>query len=94
LADMQPTEPEIRQWCTACLAKVLKVPAERIDPQATFARLGVDSAAAVFLVLDIGEWLDLELPASIAFEYPSIAELAAYLAKECAQQHGAARRSR
>jgi acyl carrier protein len=94
LADTQPTEPEIRQWCTVCLAKVLKVPAERIDPQATFARLGVDSAAAVFFVLDIEEWLDLELPASIAFEYPSIAELAGYLAKECAHRHGAARGSR
>jgi len=93
LADMPPTEPEIRQWCTACLAKLLKVPAERIDPQATFARLGVDSAAAVFLVLDIEEWLDLELPASIAFEYPSIAELAGHLAKKCAHRHDAARRS-
>jgi acyl carrier protein len=93
LADMQPTEPEIRQWCIACLAKVLKVPTERIDPQATFGRLGVDSAAAVFFVLDIEEWLDLELPASIAFEYPSIAELAGYLAKECAHRHGAARGS-
>jgi acyl carrier protein len=93
LADMPPTEPEIRQWCTACLAKLLKVPIERIDPQASFARLGVDSAAAVFFVLDIEEWLDLELPASIAFEYPSIAELAAYLAKECAHRHAAARRS-
>lgn len=91
MANIQPTEPEIREWCTACLAKVLKVPAERIDPQATFARLGVDSAAAVFFVLDIEEWLDLELPASIAFEYPSIAELAAYLAKECADRRGAAR---
>ena len=94
MADTQPTEPEIREWCTACLAKVLKVPAERIDPQATFARLGVDSAAAVFFVLDIEEWLDLELPASIAFEYPSIAELSAYLARECADRRGAARRSR
>jgi acyl carrier protein len=93
LAVTQPTEAEIRQWCTTSLAKVLKVPTERIDPQATFARLGVDSAAAVFFVLDIEEWLDLELPASIAFEYRSIAELAGYLAKECAHRHGAARGS-
>lgn len=86
MADAQPTETEIHQWCTACLAKVLKVPPERIDPKATFARLGVNSTAAVLFVMDIEEWLDLDLPANIAFEYPSIAELAGYLAKECADR--------
>jgi acyl carrier protein len=90
LADAKPSESEIRQWCTSCLAKVLKVPAERIDPQATFARLGVDSAAAVFFVMDIEEWLDIELPANIAFEYHSIAELAGYLAKRCTDRRGSA----
>ena len=45
-----PTESEIRDWCVAYLAKSLKLAPERIDPQAKFARLGMDSAASVFLV--------------------------------------------
>jgi hypothetical protein len=32
---------------------------ERIDPQANFARLGMDSAASVFLIAELKDWLGL-----------------------------------
>ena len=35
-------EAEITAWCVAHLAKALRRPAEKIDPQTKFARLGVD----------------------------------------------------
>jgi len=51
---VNPTESEICDWCVAYLAKSLKLPPERIDPQAKFARLGLDSAASVFLAFKAG----------------------------------------
>jgi len=86
LGDAPPTESSICAWCASYLAKELAVPVSQIDPQAEFARLGIDSATSVFFVIDLEEWLGLELPSNIAFEYTSIAELAGYLARRCADR--------
>lgn len=79
-ADRRPTESDIRDWCTAYLAKSLKLSAELIDPNKKFARFGIDSASSVFFLMDLEEWLAIELPADIIFEYPTIAQLARYIA--------------
>ena len=76
------SEAEITAWCVAHLAKALRRPEEKIDPQTKFARLGVDSAMAVYLVAELEEWLGRELAPEVAFEYPTIAELARHLAGE------------
>jgi len=73
-------EAEITAWCVAHLAKALRRPGEKIDPHTKFARLGVDSAMAVYLVAELEEWLGRDLAPEVAFEYPSIAELARHLA--------------
>lgn len=75
-------EAEIIAWCVAHVAKALRRPTEKINPQTTFVRLGVDSAMAVYLVAELEEWLGRELAPEVAFEYPTIAELARYLAGE------------
>jgi len=75
-------EAEITVWCVAHLAKALRRPVEKIDPRTKFARLGVDSAMAVYLVAELEEWLGRELAPEVAFEYPTIAELARHLAGE------------
>jgi acyl carrier protein len=74
------SEAEITAWCVAHLAKALRQPEEKIDPQSKFSRLGVDSAMAVYLVAELEEWLGRELAPELAFEYPTIAELAHHLA--------------
>jgi acyl carrier protein len=84
-----PTESEIRDWCVAYLARTLKLSPERIDPQAKFARLGLDSAASVFLVADLEDWLGLDLSAELIFEHQTPAALARYLARRCASPSGA-----
>jgi acyl carrier protein len=70
----------IREWCVTCLARTLKVPASHIDPNTKFARLGMDSAMSVFFLLELEEWLGIELSSDLVFEYPSVAELARHLA--------------
>jgi acyl carrier protein len=74
------TESEIRDSCIGYLAKALKRPAQLIDPNAKFARLGVDSATSVFLLVELEELLGTELPANLVFEYPTIAQLARQIA--------------
>jgi acyl carrier protein len=46
----------------------------------TFARLGLDSANSVFLIVELEDWLGLELTPDLLFEYPTIGELARHLA--------------
>jgi len=74
-----PTELEIRDWCVAYLAKSFKTPVERIDPSAKFARHGMDSAASVFFIVELEEWLGIELPTEVVFNHPSPANLARHI---------------
>ncbi len=78
----RPTESAIRVWCVKYLARTLGLPEEAIDPEAKFARLGLDSANSVVLIVELEEWLGLELTPDLIFEHPTIAELARYLAGE------------
>jgi acyl carrier protein len=56
------------------------VPTSQIEPDTKFARLGLDSATSVFLVVELEDWLGLELESNVVFEHPSIGELARYVA--------------
>jgi acyl carrier protein len=76
------TEAAIRDWCTRYLAETLSLPANRVDPDVKFARLGMDSAMAAFFLVGLEDWLGIELPQDVVFEYPTIAQLARHLASE------------
>jgi acyl carrier protein len=73
----------------AYLAKTFKTPADRIRPHAKFARLGMDSAASVFFLVELEEWLGIELPTETVFAYPTPAELARYVAERHMLESGA-----
>jgi acyl carrier protein len=79
-----PTESTIRNWCVDYLARTLGLPDQPIDPDTKFARLGLDSANGVYLIVELEDWLGLELSPEVIFEHPTIAELARYLAGRCA----------
>jgi acyl carrier protein len=84
LVPGNPRESEIRDWCVKYLARTLDLPEQAIDPDVKFARLGLDSANSVYLIVELEEWLGTELTAELIFEYPSIAELARHLAQRAA----------
>jgi acyl carrier protein len=85
VVNVTVAELNIRRWCTDYFATTLKLPASRIDPQAKFARLGMDSAMSVFFLVALEEWLGVELASEIVFDHPSIAELARYVASSFPQ---------
>ena len=66
------------------LATALDLSPEEIDPDAAFSRLGLDSANSVYLIVELEDWLGLELTPELIFEYPTISDLARYLAERAA----------
>lgn len=76
---MAASETAIRDWCVAALARLLDLPAAAIRPDAPFVQLGLDSASATYFIVELEDWLGVELDPEIVFEHPSIADLAGHL---------------
>lgn len=74
-------EAAIRAWCLDYLSRALDLPAGQVDPQAEFARLGLDSASSIHFLVALEEWLGVELAPELIFEHPTIAALARHLAR-------------
>ena len=73
------TESEIRDWCIATVKRTINDPSIAIDPDATFAQMGLDSATSTYFIVELEEWLDTELDTEIVFDHPTIADLARYI---------------
>ena len=82
-------EAAIRDWCVQYLARTLGLTDEQIQPDVKFARLGLDSANSVYLIVELEEWLELELTPDLLFDHPTISDLARYLAGRAAGEKGA-----
>jgi acyl-CoA synthetase (AMP-forming)/AMP-acid ligase II/alkylation response protein AidB-like acyl-CoA dehydrogenase/acyl carrier protein len=75
---------ELQTWLISWLSKKLYIKPSDIDPRKTFASYGIDSVTAVELAQDIQEYLNTSEPleATIAWNYPTIEDLANYLSQE------------
>jgi len=73
---------EIQAWLKEAVSKIVKIPPARIDSHRSFPEYGLDSLALVELSGNLGEFLNRDLPQLIAWEYPTIELLSAYLAEE------------
>jgi acyl carrier protein len=73
------TREEIESWIAGRISELLGVDRTEIDPERSFAELGLDSRSAVRLSGELEELLGLVLPASIAWDFPTIAELSSAL---------------
>jgi acyl carrier protein len=82
------SEFAIRAWCVKYLAQTLNLPHQAVDPDVKFARLGLDSANSVYMIVELEDWLGLELTPDLVFEHPTISELARYLAGRAASENG------
>ncbi len=71
---------EIQNWLVENLAQRLEVATTEIDINEPFANTGLDSLQAVRLSADLEDWLNVKLSPTIAYDYPTIAQLSNYLA--------------
>lgn len=75
-------EEAIQDWLMDRVATWLFVSTtSEIDIEETFAGYGLTSIAAVSMTGDLEEWLGLELSPTLAYEYPTITNLARHLAE-------------
>ncbi|KZF01656.1 MAG: acyl carrier protein [Rhodococcus sp. (in: high G+C Gram-positive bacteria)] len=72
-------QQSIAQWCQDYVAGLLDVPADSIALDATFDRLGIDSAHAVALLIEIESRYGIDLPPEALFENPTLGAVAQYL---------------
>ena len=82
------TEAEISDWCLDCLRRMIDAPLAAVEPNATFAQMGLDSATSVYFVVELEEWLGREVEPEIVGEYPTVAQLAHHLAHHLADGGG------
>jgi 8-amino-7-oxononanoate synthase len=77
----QPSAAVIQAWLIANLAERLKAEPQSLRTDEPFASYGLDSIAAVSLSSEMEDWLGRRLPASLLWDYPTIAALSEHLAK-------------
>ncbi len=75
-------ELEIRQWLLSRLASYLQIPVEELNIDESLTRLGVDSTEAVVISGELQEWLGYPLSPTVAWDYPTIRELASHLSSQ------------
>lgn len=71
---------EIEDWLVGYLAELLDIDKEEVTKTTSFERFGLDSAAAVAMTGDLSQWLDVELPPTVAAKHNTVNSLAAYIA--------------
>ncbi|MEU6582449.1 acyl carrier protein [Nocardia sp. NPDC046763] len=74
----------IIEWLVERVAGYLDQPEYSVDIRLPLAELGLDSVSAVSLCGEVEDEWDLELDATVVFDYPTIAELAGFIANEAA----------
>ncbi|WP_110986977.1 type I polyketide synthase [Acaryochloris thomasi] len=76
------TSEAIETWLRNQIALKVSVPFAEIDPQVEFVSLGLNSATAISLSGKLETWLQRRLSPILLYDYPTIRQLAQYLANE------------
>jgi acyl carrier protein len=76
---MKHTIESIQDMIISQLVQHTGIHKDSIDLDQPFSRYGLDSIDSVTLTADIGKWLNLSLPSTILWDYPTIEKLSSYL---------------
>ena len=71
---------EAAAWIVEYIAKRLKLTPASMALDAPFTHFGVDSTFAVVMSGDISAWTGSDVPPNLLYEYPTIIDLARYIA--------------
>ena len=83
--NAQQTAP-IAAWLIERVAYYLEQPADSVDPSVPLAETGIDSVAAVGLCGDIEDRFQIDADPTLVFEYPTVADIAAFIFTETARR--------
>ena len=82
--SVEQASEQIQTWLIAWLRSRDTADSVQVSPDSGFDEYGLDSLAAVELSGELEDWLGLELTPVLAWNYPTPAKLARYLAEEMA----------
>ena len=74
------TRESLIEWIRGWLERELELAPEDVALDTTFVRYGMDSVHAMMMVGDLEEHLELRLPPTLAWTYPTVEALAEHLA--------------
>ncbi|PCE30712.1 acyl carrier protein [Burkholderia ubonensis] len=75
-----PAADAIERWLIARIAAATGCEAAAIEPDRVMEAYGLTSVMAVGLSAELEDWLGIDVDATIVWDYPTIAGLAAHLA--------------
>jgi acyl carrier protein len=78
---IQSQVPSIQEWITNWISQHLKVSTSSILASHSFAEHGMDSIMAVEFSQDLATWLNRPVEPTVVWNYPTIGNLAQYLAE-------------
>ena len=76
----------VADWIVERIAELMECDPAGIPVDEPFVDLGLASVQAVELSDDLQTWAGLELPPTLAFDYPTIEAVAGYVAAEVARE--------
>jgi acyl carrier protein len=79
--QIERVSQQIQAWLVQWLVERAGVPKEQIDADKPYAEYGLDSLTAVELSHDIEDSLEVRLSPTVAWNYPTLSTMAAYLAR-------------
>ncbi len=79
-------EAVIQKWLITQIATVLNMAPDEIDIRQPLSSYGLDSVEAVNLTGSLEAWLDVSLSPTLVWDYPTIEQLARYLATESSEK--------
>ena len=75
----------IERWVIERVAFYLDCSVRDIDPVMPLAETGIDSASAVGLCGDVEDHWQIDADPTLVFDYPTIAEIAGFIAEQLAE---------
>ncbi|KAA3647729.1 MAG: amino acid adenylation domain-containing protein [Chloroflexi bacterium] len=81
-----PHTLQIESWLVQQISNKTNIPADQINVRENFVYYGLDSAQAVELAGDLEEWLGRNVSPTLAWDYPTIEDLAAHLTEDADKQ--------
>jgi len=76
-------ESEVQATILEILNRLLHLPKEKVDLDASFSALGVDSISAVEIMRDINRTFHCQLDTVMIYDHPTVEKLAAFVKSQC-----------
>ena len=73
---------QLEATLSGMLSKTLRIDAAEIDVNRPLPHYGLDSIDAVTLAGDLEDWLNVELPSTLLWDYPTVAAIAGFLEEQ------------